>query len=100
TLVTAGYLGWIVFALATVIDLHVLHGDSKPVRSLEMSAFFFALWAALNAALYIQHSPPTYYGYAFFPFFFWHEVLARKDTIRTGLKQLFSGSAGGTTFIG
>ncbi|KAK2626381.1 hypothetical protein QTJ16_004643 [Diplocarpon rosae] len=33
-LITIGYLGWIAFALTTVIDLHVLHGKTETSRTL------------------------------------------------------------------
>ena len=33
-LITIGYLGWIAFALTTVVDLHVLHGKTETSRTL------------------------------------------------------------------
>jgi phosphatidylinositol glycan class N len=40
-LVTIGYLGWIAFALTTVVDLHVLHGKTKTSRTLRPSMLLY-----------------------------------------------------------
>ena len=39
-LITVGYLGWIAYALTTVVDLYVLHGNTKPARSIPGILFF------------------------------------------------------------
>ncbi len=70
-LVTAGYLGWIAFALTTVIDLHVLHGASKISRTTSSTILFSSVLVALYSLLWFQHSSWTYYAYAFFPILFW-----------------------------
>ncbi|KAK3390859.1 Phosphatidylinositolglycan class N-domain-containing protein [Podospora didyma] len=88
-LITIGYLGWIAFALTTVIDLHVLHGRLRPSRTLVGSLVFSSLLAALYASFVISKSPITYYAYAFFPVFFWEEVYARRNSLVAGRKQLF-----------
>lgn len=88
-LITIGYLGWIVYALTTVIDLHVLSGRLQPSRSLGASMGFTAILVALYASFFISKSPITYYAYAFFPVFFWEEVFARRNSLTEGCKQLF-----------
>lgn len=87
-LVTVGYLGWIAYALTTVIDLHVLHGRLQPSRSLPGFLASSSVLAALYASFVISRSPPTYYAYAFFPVFFWEEVYARRQSLVEGRKQL------------
>lgn len=91
TLVTAGYLGWIAYALTTVVDLHILHSETKPARTNAATSFFVSILVALYGVLWVQKSAPTYYAYAFFPVFFWEEVFARKSTLKAGAKVLFSG---------
>lgn len=81
TLVTAGYLGWIVFAITTVIDVHVLHGQVQISRGTTSLVFFSSVFAALCALLYMQESAATYYGYAVFPIVFWEEVWARRKAL-------------------
>jgi phosphatidylinositol glycan class N len=88
-LVTVGYLGWIAYALTTVLDLHVLHGRVKPSRSPAAAAVFAAVLVALYASFIVSKSPITYYGYAFFPVFFWEEVYARRNSLLEGRKELF-----------
>lgn len=87
-LVTAGYLGWMAFAVTTVIDLHVLHGEKKPSRTIWSSALFGAITIALCSFLWIRSSPVTYYLYAFFPVIFWEEVVARRHSLAAGKSVL------------
>jgi phosphatidylinositol glycan class N len=41
TIVSFGYLGWIAYALTTVIDLHVLYGTSESHRTTASISFYF-----------------------------------------------------------
>ena len=88
-LVTAGYLGWIAFALTTVIDLHVLHGNTPPSRTIGSTSFFVSVLVGVYSVLLIQRSSWTYYAYAFFPCTFWEEVYARRRSVGEGCKALF-----------
>jgi len=88
-LVTIGYLGWIAYALTTVLDLHVLHSRVKPERTPAAVAAVAAVLVALYASFVVSKSPVTYYAYAFFPAFFWEEVYARRNSLREGQKELF-----------
>jgi GPI ethanolamine phosphate transferase 1 len=88
-LITVGYLGWIAFALTTVIDLHVLQGTTQPKRSLGGTVLFSSALAALYASFIASRSPLTYYAYAFFPVVFWEEVYARRESLVNGRRALF-----------
>lgn len=89
TLVTLGYLGWMAYALTSVIDLHVLGGTEPPSRTAAGILFFSAVLTVLYASLLVSRSPSTYYAYSFFPAFFWEEVYARRNSIRKGCRVLF-----------
>ncbi len=89
-LITIGYLGWIAFALTTVVDLHVLHGQTKTSRTLFGSVFFSSVLVLLFSSFIISKSPITYYAYAVFPVAFWEEVYARRNALVEGRKVLFS----------
>ena len=96
-LITAGYLGWITYALSTVIDLHVLQGSVASERTLTTTMIFSSILVLLYASFIIDRSPLTYYGYAFFPVFFWEEIFSRRKGCLAGLKVLFGefeGSSG------
>ncbi|KAI9879141.1 MAG: Glycosyl phosphatidyl inositol anchor synthesis [Pleopsidium flavum] len=82
--VTAGYLGWIAFALTTVIDLHVLHGKTDASRSTAVTLSFLSALVVLYSVLWVQKSSFTYYAYAIFPAFFWEEVVARRAALVAG----------------
>jgi GPI ethanolamine phosphate transferase 1 len=88
-LITVGYLGWMAFALTTVIDLHVLQGAASPSRTTPGTVCFTSVLALLYASFIISKSPLTYYAYALFPVLFWEEVFARRDSLRKGRKVLF-----------
>lgn len=88
TLVTAGYLGWIAFAITTVIDLHVLHGKTETSRHISTITVFSALSVVLFSILWVQKSPVTYYAYAAFPLIFWEEVVARRGALVAGKNAL------------
>ena len=87
-LVTAGYLGWIAFAVTTVIDLHVLHGKTETSRNISIITIFSALSVALFSVLWVQKSPVTYYAYAAFPLIFWEEAIARRGSLVAGTNAL------------
>lgn len=88
TIVTLGYLGWIAYALTTVIDLHVLHGTSDANRTLTSTIFFSSVVVALFSVLLYQASSWRYYFYAIFPIYFWEEVFARQKALRAGREIL------------
>jgi GPI ethanolamine phosphate transferase 1 len=109
-IVTAGYLGWIAFALTTVIDMHVLHGATDEHRTTATMIAFSSVLVGLFSVLWIESSSWRYYAYAIFPVIFWEEVTARRQALSAGRKILFRHiqSAGGylsfalqaLTFIG
>ena len=88
-LITIGYLGWIAFALTTVIDLHVLHGKIETSRTLWSIISFSSVLVALFASFVISKSPLTYFAYALFPVGFWEEVYARRNSLVAGKQALF-----------
>jgi len=90
TIVTLGYLGWIAYALTTVIDLHVLHGTSNSNRTLGSTMFFSSVLVALFSVLFYQQSSWRYYFYAAFPIYFWEEVIARRKALSAGRAILLS----------
>lgn len=96
TLITAGYVGWIVFAFTTAVDLHVLDGKVQTSRTTTSIAAFSSFLVALYSFLYARSSPPQYYAYAFFPIMFWEEIFARRQALAEGKRKLFdhAGSSG------
>ncbi|KAI0187360.1 Phosphatidylinositolglycan class N-domain-containing protein [Xylaria flabelliformis] len=98
-LVTIGYLGWIAFALTTVIDLHVLQGTTQPSRTTGAVVFFSSVLVSLYASFVVSQSPPTYYAYAFFPVVFWEEVYARRESLARGRQVLLGHIGTGTRIL-
>ncbi|KAL8809872.1 MAG: hypothetical protein Q9200_003055, partial [Gallowayella weberi] len=87
-LVTMGYLGWIAFALTTVIDLHVLQNKGVHQRNSTISAAFGVILFGLLLTLWLRSARHSYYLYALFPVFFWEEVLQRRSTLVSGTRPL------------
>jgi phosphatidylinositol glycan class N len=98
-LITIGYMGWIAYALTTVVDLYVLHGQKTPTRTLVGGVVFSSVLIALYASFIISKSPLSYYAYAFFPVFFWEEVFARRESLVEGRKALFGHVRSGGSIV-
>ncbi|KAF3767816.1 PigN-domain-containing protein [Cryphonectria parasitica EP155] len=104
--ITIGYLGWMVYAITTVINLHVLQGAVVPSRNLTATAAFTAVYVMLAASFIISNSPVAYYAYAFFPVLFWEEVYARRESLVRGAKVILGDARpaslglGGAAYIG
>lgn len=98
-LITIGYLGWIAYALTTVIDLHVLHGNFSGGRTTATNITFSSILVLLYSFLIIERSPIQYYAYGFFPVFFWEEVFARRKACTTGIKILFAHLKGFSDYV-
>lgn len=90
-LVTVGYLGWIAFAITTVIDMHVLQGKTQTLRTAATTLTFGGLLVAAFSALWFRKAPYTYYAYTVFPFMFWEEVFASRGALYAGVRQLSGG---------
>ncbi|KAL5086920.1 Glycosyl phosphatidyl inositol anchor synthesis [Trichoderma cf. simile WF8] len=88
-LVTVGYLGWIAYAITTVINLYVVPTSTAPKRSTSTVLGFLSVLAALYASFIASKSPSTYYAYALFPVVFWEEVYAQRENLREGGRLLF-----------
>ncbi|KAJ2971937.1 hypothetical protein NQ176_g7442 [Zarea fungicola] len=89
-LITIGYLGWMAYAITTVVDLFVVGQSLKPQRSALGVVFFSSVLLILYASFIISKSSATYYLYAIFPVVFWEEVYAYRQSLSEGRKILFS----------
>ncbi|KAF2098690.1 GPI ethanolamine phosphate transferas-like protein [Rhizodiscina lignyota] len=100
TLVTLGYIGFVAFAFTTIIDIYVLHSGTPMLRTTASTVAFSSILVALYSFLFIQHSRPTYYAYAFFPVFFWEDVFARRNVWVEGRKILLGHLDGTKAYLG
>lgn len=104
-LITIGYVGWMVYALATVVNLHVLQGAVEPSRDTVSTAVSSSVYILMAASFIASKSPVTYYAYAFFPVFFWEEAYARRESLIRGAKIVFGNTRpvsllfGGVTYV-
>ena len=89
TIITLGFLGWIAFALTTVVDLHVLHSKTQTSRTPSTIAFAGSILAAFYSMLLFQRAPVTYYAYITLPVVFWEEVFARRQALFACRDALF-----------
>ena len=99
-LITLGYLGWIAYALTTVIDLHVLQGTAFTEHTSTTTAIFSSILVLLYASFIVDRSPITYYAYALFPVFFWEEVFARRKIFLRGARILFANVKSISGYVG
>ena len=99
TLVTLGYLGWIAFATAIIIDMHVLQGKVEASRTAFTSGACGATSIGVFFSLFLRNAPVTYYAYSAFPLYFWEEVLARRQALALGGRQLFGDLRSTTDYL-
>ncbi|KAF3938987.1 hypothetical protein ABW19_dt0204048 [Dactylella cylindrospora] len=88
TLVTLGYLGWILFALTFVIQQHFLQRNISRQWSPTVTLSFISAIVGIYSIFILQQSPWTYYVYAFPPIFFWWQVWLSRDALIVGLPLL------------
>ncbi|PHH68108.1 hypothetical protein CDD82_834 [Ophiocordyceps australis] len=88
-LITAGYLGWMVYATITVFDLFLLQQPVAPQRTPGSIVLFSSLFTAMVASFIVSHSPITYYAYAIFPVLFWEQAYTRRNSLVLGCRALF-----------
>lgn len=93
TIVTMGYLGWMAYAMTTIVNIHVLHEPSDARRTLSSNLFFSSTAIVLYSTLALQKSSWTYYAYAIFPLFFWEEVVARRQALSAMKGVLFGNTS-------
>ncbi|KAG6038715.1 Glycosyl phosphatidyl inositol anchor synthesis [Claviceps citrina] len=89
-LITIGYLGWMAYAITTVVDMFVVRENVPAQRSLLGNAAFTAVLVALYASFFTSKSPATYYLYSLFPVVFWEEVFAHRESLLRGKAVLFA----------
>lgn len=88
-LITIGYLGWMAYAMTTVLNLYVVQESVPAQRTIPGAVFFSSVLLILYASFIISHSPLQYYVYTLFPVMFWEEIYARRNTLVQGYKALF-----------
>ncbi|KAG6017731.1 Glycosyl phosphatidyl inositol anchor synthesis [Claviceps lovelessii] len=89
-LITVGYLGWMSYAITTVVDMFVVRENVPAKRTFLGTAAFTAVLVALYASFFMSKSPVTYYLYALFPVVFWEEVFAHRESLVRGKALLFA----------
>ncbi|KAJ6444223.1 GPI ethanolamine phosphate transferase 1 [Purpureocillium lavendulum] len=102
-LITVGYLGWMAYAITTVVGAFVVQEDIRPQRTPAAIGAFLSILVALYASFLISKSPATYYAYALFPVVFWEEVYAQRESLILGRKALFGhiqSTGAAATFVG
>ncbi|KAK9766927.1 Glycosyl phosphatidyl inositol anchor synthesis [Basidiobolus ranarum] len=95
SIVTAGYIGWIVYCLIFILETFVVNpeleqhsfssqGYQKSSRSANVMIQGIAVsgFIGLSYILFVQDSPILYYAYGVFPFFFWAEVFKKQRVLR------------------
>ncbi|KAK9451798.1 Phosphatidylinositolglycan class N-domain-containing protein [Limtongia smithiae] len=88
TLVTMGFLGWILYALTSFLDFYILPKKIPAANGEILSFIAGSILAILFAVLYMQHAPAMHYLYAIFPIAFWETVLEYRRSLWEGLRIL------------
>ncbi|KAJ2792937.1 Glycosyl phosphatidyl inositol anchor synthesis, partial [Coemansia helicoidea] len=85
SIVSLGYLGWIVHSLLFILREYVLAAPPAACRSRHAGWIATAgglVFAAMAAVFYRQGSPAMYYAYTLFPVYFWADALQHGPLVR------------------
>ncbi|QEU61933.1 Mcd4 [Kluyveromyces lactis] len=91
TIVTLGFLGWIVYSFSIFLRLFILNRDYNSHKSLLNYFIFGSLTIILNYVLYYQKAPFNYYMYLLFPLIFWSEIFTDRVVLEDGVKEFLKG---------
>lgn len=90
TIVTFGFLGWIVYSFINFLELFILQrGDYSSTTSFFNYVFYIGLTISMNYILFYQKSPFNYYVYLMFPIFFFQKITSNFDKLKDGISLLF-----------
>ncbi|KAJ1886849.1 Glycosyl phosphatidyl inositol anchor synthesis [Kickxella alabastrina] len=87
SIVSMGYLGWIVYSLLFIFRSYVLPPppSASAYRSSSsglLSALGLLVFIGFSAMFYRQHSPAMYYAYVAFPVYFWTDILRQLPLVQ------------------
>ncbi|EGV62252.1 Glycosyl phosphatidyl inositol anchor synthesis [Yamadazyma tenuis] len=88
TMVSLGFLGWIVFSFIIFLKLFILKESIQEQAHVSYNIVFGLVSTGILYMLYYQHSPFNYYMYSTFPLYFWYNILINKRNLVTGLDDL------------
>ncbi|CAH7689895.1 Phosphatidylinositolglycan class N-domain-containing protein [Phakopsora pachyrhizi] len=81
TIVTAGYVGWILYSAVFVLRTYVLPipVESSGILSIGHVAGFL-IFLAISLWFYLERAPFSYYLYVMFPAYFWARIVDQLDS--------------------
>ncbi|KAJ2369985.1 Glycosyl phosphatidyl inositol anchor synthesis [Coemansia sp. RSA 2611] len=91
SIVSMGYLGWIVYSLLFIFKSYVLpapasHDSSAKTHRVDDSGLVavvgILVFVLFSLVFYKQHSPGMYYAYVAFPVYFWTDILQQLPLIQ------------------
>ncbi|KAK9235689.1 Phosphatidylinositolglycan class N-domain-containing protein [Lipomyces kononenkoae] len=94
SLVTFGFVGWILYAMTSFLDFYILPTKIAPSYGSIFSFVATAVLSVLFGMMYIKHAPLMHYLYAVFPVLFWETVAEYRMSLWEGLKILIWNTGG------
>ncbi|KAK9367231.1 Phosphatidylinositolglycan class N-domain-containing protein [Lipomyces kononenkoae] len=94
SLVTLGFVGWILYAMTSFLDFYILPMKIAPSYGPTFSFVAAAVLSVLFGTFYVRHAPLMHYLYAVFPVLFWETVAEYRMSLWEGLKILIWNAGG------
>ncbi|QPG72939.1 hypothetical protein FOA43_000243 [Brettanomyces nanus] len=93
TIVTLGFLGWIVYSYTMFLEMYVLNArkDTSEGYHPIVHAASLAIYCAIASVFAYQKSSLNNYLYAVFPVFFWDQIISKKNHLIKGTTVFFEG---------
>lgn len=96
TIVTLGFLGWILYSFMIFLKLFVVTQTTNTTISQTNLGVFSAIALLIFSIFYGQSSPLNYYIYTVFPVFFWHQIIENYSVFISGMPIFFNNTSKGS----
>ncbi|MBW0489364.1 hypothetical protein O181_029079 [Austropuccinia psidii MF-1] len=80
TMVVAGYIGWMVYSAIFLLRTYVIPPAPRDHMRFGM-VFGCIAFSIVTAWFYLEQAPGTYFLYAFFPCYFWSQIIDDLDSL-------------------
>ncbi|KAK9460147.1 Phosphatidylinositolglycan class N-domain-containing protein [Lipomyces oligophaga] len=94
TLVTLGFVGWIMYALTAFLDFYIIPESIPPSMGLYFRFSALSVGILIAFVFIFQQAPMMHYLYAIFPVLFWETVAEYRLSLWHGAKILLWNSGG------
>lgn len=99
SIVTMGFLGWIVYSFTIFLKLFILQNDIPQTTSWLNYSITSLVALVLNYMLFYQNSPFNFYMYLLFPTYMWSQIFTNSKILSMGTTRFLRGTTLGQRLL-